>query len=175
MPIPHWFEDSNAWDTLTLGPHQMPGIWTVDGPIKRAIDVKKSKGQDGARLKDEGQEPGGFDIVGKLVSKEDWDKLQVIMPDLHPKKLGGEREATAIDHPATSLIGIEFIYINEIYTPTIDNGILMVRMHAFQWTKTPPVKKKQKNQPAKPGGVDVAASPPPSTDKLSNVTPPPEN
>lgn len=169
MSIPHWFQNADDWDTITLGEFRMPGVWTIEGPVKRAIDVKKKKGFDGGRLKDEGYEPGAFDLVGRMVEPDHWKRLQEIIPTIHPLKSGGVREPVFIDHPATALLGIEYVYIDEIYTPSLDNGILEIRMHAYQWTSASAPKKKSKGKPQTPGGVDPLAEPPVATNKLSNV------
>jgi hypothetical protein len=62
MPVRHWGNDPEVaergtWDTLFIGGKLMPGLAEVSLKLPTGIKKRKSKGQRGARLKDEGAEP----------------------------------------------------------------------------------------------------------------------
>ncbi len=157
--IAHWELDPNAWDRLILGTTVLPGVWDVTGSIARDITQKKGKGRDKAHFKDRGIQLGNFDLVGRFISPEAWAAMQLILPTIHPKKAGGLREPLFINHPKTQFLGISVIYIREIFTPQIDDGIVSIRMSAIEFA--PPKKKKPStNKPIAPAGVDTNTATP---------------
>ena len=52
MPTPSWEDDSKAWATCRIGGDLLPGTCEVSGSVALDIDVKKSKGKDGAVLQE---------------------------------------------------------------------------------------------------------------------------
>lgn len=132
--------DSDQWDRLVLGPSPLPGVWRVETAAVRKIDVKKAKGLDGERLKDEGYQNAQLVLTGKLVSLEAWALLQALLPTIHPKamgKVGAPRSALGITHPTTQFLGIDAVYVTEIGAPQVDNGICTVVIKALEYVKLP--------------------------------------
>ena len=86
IPYP---EDAGAeWDRVKLGSHVLPGTWAVRGAVKRRVDVKTSKGQDGARFRDRGYKPGMLTLTGELVGADDWNSMVQISKVLTPRSRG---------------------------------------------------------------------------------------
>ena len=122
-----------------------PGLADVSGSgVKRRIDVKKTKGKDGAVLKDNGMDLAKLKINLRIWTAEQWSRFNELLPLIHPKRKGGSREPTEIIHPQANLLGIKAIYINQIDFPDLDrsNGIMTVTMSAIEWIPRPaPVKR----------------------------------
>ena len=158
MPIPHWDDDAESWDKLEIGEWVMPGVWTVDFSLRREVDVKKAPSTDGASLTDKGYQPPLLTLRGRMVEREEWARLQEIMPRLHPKRKGSAREPYRIVHPKTLLAGIQTIYIHEIDAIDLDNGILTLELRAYEHEKPKPVPKPKIEDVLK----NVFLEPPPS-------------
>ncbi len=156
--LPFWddFKDSSPWDMLALGEHVLPGSWTVDATCERELDVKKSKGKDGGRVKDCGYKAGEITFVGKLggrdleVTREQWREMQRVLEALHPRKKGGPRNPLAASHPALAVMGITTVYIKSIRAPEISDGIMTLRIDAMEWVPEP--KKAKPKTETKSGG-----------------------
>lgn len=145
--LPHWEDAGSPWDRLTLGDNVMPGVWTVvNGVAELEVDTKKTKGKDRARVKPLGLLPPKIQAKGRLVTREDWESLQRIMPDLQPRKPGGPKFALKIYHPAAALIGLTMVIVERFRTPEINGGICEVTIDLIDWTEEP----KKTNMQAKP-------------------------
>lgn len=153
MGLPHWEDTTAPWDTLRLGVYVMPGVWKISGEgCARQVDHKKTKNKDGARIKDLGVLPARFSARGQMVSADDWAQLQVVLPDINPKKKGGLRFPLAIFHPAVAVLGITTIYVERVRPPEIDDrGILEISIDIIEWTAEPKATKTSK-APALPAG-----------------------
>jgi hypothetical protein len=142
-----FFDDvDGSWDRMQIGPRVMPGVWeVVSGECARQVDHKKTKGKDGARIKDLGVLPGRFQLKGRMCTEADWDVLQDVIPEINPKKKGGLRNPVTIFHPAVALLGITTIYVERIRPPEVSHGILTITMDVIEWTKSPkPTKTRDK-------------------------------
>jgi hypothetical protein len=148
---PDWETNPDIWDILKLNGKVLPGPWNVtDGNGKRVIDVKKAPGLDGARIKDEGYEPGAITFEGQFLAR-DWKAYEAIVADLRPTlrksknkngQLDGDIEA---EHPKLRLLGITRVYLTEIEFPDISpDKIMTARIHATEWTAPKAIGKKKK-------------------------------
>lgn len=146
MSIPHWEDSPEEWNRLELGGNVMPGVWDIDFPSTRNMDVKKAKGKDGARFKDEGYDPARIELTGRLVRRADFAKLVEIVDQINPKK-GGKRNAYGIDHPKARFLGITLVYIVELRAPKVDRGILTMTIRALEYVDKPPAVKAPKGPP----------------------------
>jgi hypothetical protein len=136
--LPHWEDEGQPWDRLTLGDNVMPGVWTiVSGAAELEIDSKKTKGKDRARVKPLGLLPPKMQAKGQLVTRADWDALQKIMPDLQPRKPGGPKFALKIYHPAAAIIGVTMVIVERLRSPEINNGICEISIDLIDWTEEP--------------------------------------
>jgi len=141
-----WYawEHPLAWDQCYLKGKQWPGICNITGTgIERKIDVKKSKGQDGATINDEGMELARFEIEFLLYSRYCWELFQEYLPDILPSQPGGPRDPISIIHPVPNVLGITEIYIYKISPPELDKskGWAVVKLSAIEWQPEPePVK-----------------------------------
>jgi hypothetical protein len=134
------------WEIVYLAGVGWPGVAEVSGAgCSRKIDVQKTKGEDGAALKDEGYEPARLTITLKIYSAQDWQRLQELLPLIHPRKKGGARTPIDICYPSVNLLGITQIYIDKIpipAKPSAEDGILVLELSAIEWFPEPqPVKK----------------------------------
>lgn len=148
MAIQHWADSPSLWNRLTLTPllasattqpttYILPGAWDVQFACRRKMDVKKAKGVDGARIKDEGYELPQLELIGKLVTREHWVELQKIIRVIHPRKKGGKRDTYSIEHPKTALLGINAVYITEIAAPRIERGVMSLTIRALEYVPAP--------------------------------------
>jgi len=160
---PYWDDRDwqEAWDELILGEDTWPGVWEISGPgVSRKIDVKKTKGEDGATIKDEGYQPARITLTGIIWTEEQWDLLQRLIAKVHPRKPGGLRTPLEIYHPQSSLLGITQIYIDKIgipKKPTAGDGKLSISMSALEWVPQPkPVRTGTGGAAGACGGSDCA-------------------
>jgi hypothetical protein len=157
MTLAHWDEPEAPWDRLQLGPHVMPGIWEItSGECARQVDHKKTKDKDGARIHDMGLLPPRLSARGRMVTVEDWEMLQQIMPDIHPKKKGGIKFPLSIFHPAVAVLGVLQVYVERIRPPEIKDGVLEISLDMIEWSDQPkPTKIKNKVDPATDADVAI--------------------
>lgn len=137
-----WDEPDGPWDRLQLGNFHMPGAWTVTCECSRDIDVKKSKGKDGAHVQDHGYRPATIHLKGTIWEREQWKLLQTILPELHPRKKGGDRAPLNAEHPALAIMGVHTIYVHKIHAPEIGDKGLELDIECLEWTPPKGVKKK---------------------------------
>lgn len=71
---------SDPWDTFFINDDQLPAECEVQNVSLAAIEVEKFKGknQSGASIKFFGYLPGGFDVVCKINTAEQWEVFQQI-------------------------------------------------------------------------------------------------
>ncbi len=137
--------DTYEWDTIYLAGVRWPGIASVSGKgIARRIDVKRSKGSDGARLKDEGNDPGEFSISILIYNQGDWVELQRLLPSVSPRRPGGPRSPIGVIYPSLQVLGITTCYIKGVPVFALDKATqqLTVTLECIEWIARPkPVKK----------------------------------
>ena len=148
------------WERIYLAGELWPGSAEVSGAgVGRKIDVQKEKGTDGASLKDEGYDPARLTITLRITTDAEWQRLQELLPLIHPRKKGGARAPVEICYPSVNLLGITQIYIDKIpipSKPSADDGVLVIELSAIEWFP--------EQQPVKKGagkganGVDQAAT-----------------
>lgn len=144
--LPFWYDDKGGseWDRFQLGKHVLPGAWKVECTCERDIEVKKSKGKDGARMDDHGYEPAAVTFTGQFTADADWQAMQKILPDLHPRKKGGPRSEMHAQHPTLAVMGVVNVYLKAIKAPVIDDrGILTLAIEAIEYVAPAPTKKKK--------------------------------
>lgn len=135
--IPHPEDGGGEWDTVKLGPHVLPGVWSVRGSVKRRIDVKTSKGQDGARFKDQGYKPGQLTLTGQLVGASDWNAMVKINKVITPRNRGTAMEPLACEHPSFTMLGITNVMVVEALAPVERDGIITCVVVVQEWMKKP--------------------------------------
>ncbi len=138
---PNWEDEPVVWDTLKLtvkGDALLaPGVWDIeDGNVKRVLDIKKAPGRDGATIKDMGYENGSLVCRGQMLPKH-WDAMQNLARRLKLTQKGKSREPVLIEHPKARYLGISRVYITEIETPRIDNGILTASFRVLEYLDKP--------------------------------------
>lgn len=153
MPaIPFWSqsEDADAWNTLVINDEALPGIATVDVEKARDIEVKKTKGDDGVNLEDNGRTPADVSITLTIWTVEQWTAWQRIRPKIDPHGAGGIRSPLNASHPELADSGIDFIYIKSISSSAPSNRSgKVIRLSAQQWFPKPkPAKTTQKPKTA---------------------------
>ena len=145
--LPYWDQRDwqNAWDSLNLGGEDWPGVCEISGAgVSRKIDIKKQAGTDGSTMTDEGYQPARLTISITIHNWDQWDRMQELMPTVHPRKKGGTRTPLSIAHPQANFLGITQIYIDKIgipKKPSAGDGLLTLSMSAVEWVPSPkPVK-----------------------------------
>lgn len=154
-----WWDAVEApWDRLKIGADVMPGIWEItQGECMRQVDHKKTKGKDGAHIKDLGVLPARFSARGRMISYDDWVKLQEVLPKLNPRNAGKLRSPFTIYHPAIALLGITTVYVERVRVPTVRNGILELNIDLIEWVEPKPAKTTKVVNTALVTGADYMA------------------
>lgn len=143
--VPFWDDLFATWDKVRLGDTTLPGVCSVGGSVKRDVEVKKSKGSDGATIKDNGYTPAPVAVEWRIYTAEQWLAAQEFIPTIHPRTKGGDRRAVAIGHPAPNLLGVDTIYVKEITFPEVTGEKeISIRITAVEWSEEP--------KKPKPGG-----------------------
>jgi hypothetical protein len=154
-PTPHW--DQTDWGNLTLGSGQLPGKWEVEGEAARSIDIKKGKGVDGARVRDHGYTNAEITLVGRIATKEDFDKLKAALKQIHPRRKGAARDPLTVVHPALDTLGVNAVYVTAIDAPKLgQDGIVETRIKCLEWLPQPKPTKKHQQKPLGPGFTNEA-------------------
>lgn len=136
--IPFWDDALASWDKVRLGDTTLPGVCSVGGSAKRDVEVKKSKGSDGASIKDNGYEPAKLTIEWRIYTADQWLEAQAFLPQIHPRTKGGDRRPVAIGHPAPNFLGVDTIYVEEITFPEVTGEKeISIRISAIEWSEEP--------------------------------------
>ncbi len=137
-----WTEPDNDWDKLVLGGTVWPGVIAdISGDaVARKLDIKKSKGSDKATIKDEGNTNAKFKVTLTIWTEAQWRELQALIPDVHPRRKGGDRRPLQIINPQINLLGINEAYLISIPIPKLDRfkgGPLSFTMGFLEWVPNP--------------------------------------
>ena len=135
--VEYWDSDAWQWDSCQLGDMILPGHVTVTGDVSRKLDVKSAPGSDGARITDKGYEPAKITIKCVMWLAGHKTQLQAALKYLHPRKKGKTRDAYAISHAATELMGIKSVYIEKISLPVPGSikGTKEITFTCVEWTQ----------------------------------------
>lgn len=132
--IPFWLDDPKAWSSCQLGPDTLPGIVTVTPDKARDVDVKKTKGKDGASQTDNGTTPGKVTIELWLGTRAHWQAWLAIRPRIDPLRPGSTRTPIEIHHPATDEAGIRNVYVTKITaSPPSAKAGRKIRIECNEW------------------------------------------
>lgn len=113
--IPPPWAASDDWDTLSLGPHRLPGIVQIDIALGDEMDVKKPQGGNGATITRKGENPSKGTIKVLIQNDDQWAEWVALVPIIWPRK-NPRRTATPyqVDHPKFALYSIDAINISDI-------------------------------------------------------------
>ena len=139
--IPYPEDDGALWDRVKLGPYVLPGTWTVGGGVDRRIDVKKSKGADGARFRDQGYLPAPITLTGTLIGATDWNEMGQALKGLTPRKRGVSLDPLAVEHPAFTMLGITNVLVKKVSAPQLNGGQIRISIDVLEWFSKPKPKK----------------------------------
>lgn len=156
--IPYPEDNGALWDRIKLGPYVLPGTWTVPGAVGRRVDVKKGKGSDGARFRDQGYDPGEFSLNGELIGATDWNEMVKIAKILTPRNRGVAMEPVAVEHPAFTFLGITNVFVTKVHAPTLDGGKIRCVINVLEWLPKPVKKKKPLNLPVSQRQANAAVT-----------------
>jgi hypothetical protein len=137
--------DSALWYKAQIGDFVLPGIASVEGFVrKQDVDIKKSKGKDGATLEDNGRVLAEGKIHIEIIAA-DWSLALGIVQSLDPQKKGAVRQPRELVHPIPNALGVSQIYVREITIamPTAAAG-MVITFDCVEWVPQPkPVKVKK--------------------------------
>jgi len=137
--------DVSDWDTIFLAGVRWPGIASVEGKgISRRLDIKRSKGSDGAKIVDQGNDPAEFSIVILIYNQGDWVELQRLLPTVSPRRPGGPRSPIGVVYPSLQVLGVSTCYIKGVPVFALDKSTqqLTVTLQAIEWIPRPKKLKK---------------------------------
>ncbi len=119
-----WFTDNGlaAWDRITIGQVEVPGIIDIKGTGGLNLDVKTPKGRSAVRYEFSGYSPFQLQITVLLYRQQDWvaysEKLLPLIRPVNPGK-SPQRLPSSIDiaHPALRDYKIQSVVIKRISLP----------------------------------------------------------
>jgi len=107
--VPWWNEDPASWEAVYLAGRRLPGLSWIDGTMGIRVSRKKVTGVHGHVPVQFGYEAGKFQVKMVLWTKEhlqDWaEQLQT----LRPRPGRGQPDSVTISHPATTLMGVDYV------------------------------------------------------------------
>ena len=138
----------DAWQTVRLNGHQLPGRCEVVFKQKVRIQQAKASGSDGARPIRHGIDPGEFDIRCFLWTADQFRQLQAILPRLWTPSGKPSNEAVSFEHPTASIWRIPSIMINAVQGPAPGGnaGEMVLTFSCSQWFPAPVAAKKRKTK-----------------------------
>ena len=146
--IPYVTDAESQWNGLVLGRNAFPGVWSVEGVSERDLEVKPRKGADLARVRDRGYKNTPLMLAGTIANSEEWEIMQPIIREIHPRKKGKDRNALQIVHPGAAYLGVDYVYVQRVHAPrAMPNGIIELRIEVLEWSNTPKKLKKRKGNP----------------------------
>ncbi len=146
--IPYPTEAESQWNTLVLGRNAFPGVWAVEGVSERELEVKPRKGSDLARIRDRGYKNAPLMLIGTIATPEEWETMQPIIRQVHPRKKGKDRDPLQIVHPGAAYLGVNHVYVQRVHAPrALPNGIIEVRIEVLEWSNEPKKLKKRTGKP----------------------------
>lgn len=159
MSTPNWVEDSQLWSFCWLGGDMFPAACEVTGASGIDLDIQKSKGHDGAYVKDNGVTPSQLTLVLRFVPQF-FAKIQEICNKINPRKMGGARKPISIKHARTDFLGIHSVVVQEISTPDVDDhGIGSLTIKLVEWIPEPKKTKTTGKAASKTAASDVERDP----------------
>ncbi|HMI90092.1 MAG TPA: hypothetical protein VK509_01960, partial [Polyangiales bacterium] len=94
--------------------------------------------------KDQGYSNADVTLVGRIFDKDQFDKLQKCLKEIHPRRKGAARDPLTIVHPALDCLGINTVYVVAIESPKLgEDGIVEIRIKCIEYVKPKPTKKKK--------------------------------
>jgi hypothetical protein len=136
--MPFWVTEeagNSLWDELFLGGVTWPGVWQLKTSVGRAVDKAKTAGVDGYTTTDKGYTGGEISLEGKFFRELDWLDFEALLPNFHPRRPGAIKTPLDIYHPAPALLGITYVYLEniEIGHPTAPSLICPVTLKCSEW------------------------------------------
>jgi hypothetical protein len=176
VSTPSPIEDIQAWAFCWLGGEMLPAVCEISGDTGWDIDVKKTKGQDGAVIQDNGIQPAKLRMTLTFVPAF-WSKVQEILERVSPTQIGGKRKPVEIRNARTDARGIHSVYIETIGLPDVDSkGVMSISLGLLQWIPEPKATKAAgkgkapksaiERDPGAPGSFISPLNPPVVTDVI---------
>lgn len=155
MAIPSWYD--GAWDVTRLAGRLVPGHVVVDVKLKASTDRQKATGKRKSRSRDKGDEQAAVSISVTLTPDE-LDAFKDLIPHLDPGRRKGVRDPIPIENPNAALWGVQAITIDEIDSPSPQDGNFWeIVISAKEWTADAAADKAVKPGAKKPIDEDTAA------------------
>lgn len=142
----HWEDASyaNPYDKVYLGGLEVPGISDLKTSIVNSIDIQKSKGKSGSKIKYNGTELANITVTATIWMPGHITKYQQLLGLIQPgaAKKGLQPNIVPIQHPLAAALGILKVIVKEISSLEIsDNGTAKFTIHLIQYE--PPKNTKQ--------------------------------
>ncbi len=131
-----WDTNPKLWDTLVIDNIALAGVWEVE-PVNgtvRNVKAKRSKGKDGAKLKDHGLEEANLRLTGRITSGM-WEDAKEDIYRLLPPTEGAEQAPHTVSHPMCAAMRIDKIIVRGIKPHPPDRGIMKIEINATKWVK----------------------------------------
>jgi hypothetical protein len=147
MSVPFWRADDSGWDDLYFDDFLWPGIAKLKIDKGRAVQVDKSKEEDGNTLSDNGYEGAKISGAIKLNGPDDDVAADLLTLELglrrfDPASSNGVAKPVVLTHPQATLHNVKNIYALKWGSTTPDGDDFIVTFEATEWFPAPkPVKK----------------------------------
>lgn len=138
--VPYWEDAPHLWDQVTIAGITLPGLARTSGQVGRKLDKKKTKGQDGATVTDDGADLPEVEITIQMWNRDHWSAYQRLIPLLDLNAPRGQKGPVDVEHPALALHEIRSLAVETMTLPTPGRvkQAYEVRFKGVGWRPPPP-------------------------------------
>ncbi len=146
MSVPFWRRPDAEWDFLYFDDFLLPGIATLEISKSRAVQIDKSKSENGNTLTDNGYEGAQIKGALKICGPDDDVEAQLLELELalrrfDPASSNGVARPIVLSHPQATLHNVRNIYALKWGSKTPTGDDFIVTFEAVEWFPAPkPVK-----------------------------------
>lgn len=115
VSTPSPYAQPDLWDTVILAGVIFLGLAVVGGDALGVdLDVTKSSGRDGSRVRDKGVKPGKVKITLRFWDEVTWVSWDALLPVIDPRRQVGRRTPVDVSYPALTQRNVTRVYIETI-------------------------------------------------------------
>lgn len=111
QPIPWWGDEPEPWEAVWLDGTRLPGYSWIAGQVGLRTGRRRSPGVHGDNRVQYGYEAAKLQVHLVIWTKKHLDALTEQLPKLRPRAARGQPAPVTISHPATAVLGINFVEV----------------------------------------------------------------
>lgn len=109
--VPWWVEDPDSWEAVWLDGARLPGVSFITGQVGLRHKRRRAAGVHGDNPVQFGYEAAKLSIELVLWTKEHLAAWSKQLQRLRPRAARGQPPGVSISHPATTMLGINFVEV----------------------------------------------------------------